>query len=65
MNRKQLEQTFDNLYIGELEDIGKLSDEQLEGLIADIESLLVQYPGGVESSAFIDALAELVDSYLE
>jgi hypothetical protein len=62
--RQWLEQKFDDLNVGQLEERDQLTDDQLVNLIDDIKKLLDKYPDGVESSDFIDELEATVNYHL-
>ncbi|MGI6730439.1 MAG: hypothetical protein ACOX5F_00865 [Anaerovoracaceae bacterium] len=63
--RRWLEQKFFDLQVGDFEEMGDLTDDQLESLIREIEPLLEKYPDGVESNEFMGELEVLVNSYIE
>lgn len=65
IDRKYLESKFDDLGVGQLDEIDRLSDRNLFNLICEVRDLFKKFPGGVEDPNFIDGLAVTVNSYLD
>jgi hypothetical protein len=62
--RRWLEQKFSSLHVGELEDMDKLSEDELEAMIDELNKAQETGELNLETIAGVDKLQEIVDSYI-